>query len=103
LENEEELEELLSRPTPAAVEALGRLSGDILVLGAGGKMGPTLARMLRRACDARGQARRRVVAASRWSALAAAESLASKGIETIRCDLTRRESGAVLREFPNII
>ncbi|MBM4097528.1 MAG: NAD(P)-dependent oxidoreductase [Planctomycetes bacterium] len=103
VETEEELEELLSRPMPGAVESLGRLAGDILVLGAGGKMGPTLARMLRRACDALGQSRRRVVAASRWSSSVAAESLTRHGVETIRCDLTSRESVAELPDFPNII
>ena len=45
----EELEDLLSRPTPAAVRALASLEGDIIILGVGGKMGPTLARMVRRA------------------------------------------------------
>ncbi len=44
----EELDDALSAPTPAVVEALGRLDGDLLILGVGGKMGPTLARMVRR-------------------------------------------------------
>ena len=48
----DELEELLSRPSPAAIRAVGRVDGDILVLGAAGKMGPTLARMIRRASAA---------------------------------------------------
>ena len=47
-----ELETLLSEPTPGAIAALGRLEGDLLLLGVGGKMGPTLARMARRASDA---------------------------------------------------
>ena len=39
------LEDLLSEPSPAAVDTLRRVDGDIIVLGVGGKMGPTLARM----------------------------------------------------------
>ena len=58
IQDAEALEELLSRPRPAAVRALGRVEGDILVLGAAGKMGPTLARMARRASDAAGVRRR---------------------------------------------
>src|SRR4029078_5718440 len=59
---EAELEERLSRPTPALTELLATVPGDLVVLGAGGKMGPSLARMARRA-----DPRRRVIAVSRWS------------------------------------
>ena len=52
--DDDELEERLSRPTPAIVDALRRLPGDVIVLGAGGKMGPSLTRMVRRAVDAIG-------------------------------------------------
>ena len=48
------LEELLSEPSDAAIEAVRRANGDVLVLGVAGKMGPTLARMARRAMDAAG-------------------------------------------------
>ena len=63
----EALEEHLSRPTLGVVETLQRLEGDVVVLGAGGKMGPTLARMVRRGLDAAGGRARRVVAVSRFS------------------------------------
>lgn len=45
----EELEALLSEPTESTVRSLGALEGDIVILGVGGKMGPTLARMAKRA------------------------------------------------------
>ena len=48
---EEELERRLAEPPPAVLEAFRPLGGDLVVLGAGGKMGPTLARMARRAFD----------------------------------------------------
>ena len=53
--DDDELEEVLSRPTQAVIDALRRTPGDVIVLGAGGKMGPSLATMVRRAaeCDRR--------------------------------------------------
>ena len=61
------LEDLLSEPTAGAIDTLGRLEGDVIVLGVGGKMGPTLARMARRASDAAG-VRRRVIGVARFTA-----------------------------------
>ena len=49
--NTDDLETELSRPTPAVIDTLRHIEGDVIVLGAGGKMGPTLARMLRRGLD----------------------------------------------------
>ena len=48
----EHLEDLLSEPSPGVIDALARLQGDLVLLGVGGKMGPSLARMARRASDA---------------------------------------------------
>ena len=92
-ENELRLEELLSRPDDATRSALGALDGDVLILGAGGKMGPTLARMARRALDDIGVPRsgansRRVIAVSRFSNSDAAAQLESYGVETVRTDLS---------------
>ena len=77
LESEEKIEEALSRPSPATVQTLSRLDGDLAVLGAGGKMGPTLTLLLRRALDAAGPAaaRRTVFAVSRFSDVRAREAL----------------------------
>ena len=55
----DELECELSRPTEGVLDTLHALDGDVMVLGAGGKMGPTLARMVRRAFDAIGHKQRR--------------------------------------------
>lgn len=96
-----ELEERLSRPDDAVVEALRRCPGDIVVLGAGGKMGPSLARMLRRAADRLDDARR-VVAVSRFGAADAADALQKAGVETIRCDLLDRHAVARLPDAPNV-
>jgi nucleoside-diphosphate-sugar epimerase len=86
IESEAQLEELLSRPSPADVAFARTLAGDVLVLGAGGKMGPSLARRVRRAGEAAGVPRR-VTAASRFSEPGVAESLRRDGIEAVPCDL----------------
>jgi len=86
VEGEAQLEELLSRPSPADVAFARTLAGDVLVLGAGGKMGPSLARRVRRACEAAGVSRR-VTAASRFSEPGLAESLRRDGIEVVPSDL----------------
>ena len=67
IETVEQLEDLLSEPTDGVVETMRRLKGDILFLGAGGKIGPSLARMARRASDLGGVSRR-IIAISRFSA-----------------------------------
>lgn len=81
-----QLDDRLSEPTPGVIDVLGKLEGDILFLGVGGKMGPTLARMARRASDAAG-VRRRVLGASRFSEPGLETSLQAHGIETLPCDL----------------
>jgi hypothetical protein len=86
IENTEHLESLLSEPTALAVEALARLDGDLLLLGVGGKMGPTLARMARLASDRAG-VRRRVIGVARFSTPDLESRLQAHGVETIRCDL----------------
>lgn len=85
------LERLLSEPTPAVVQVLREFPGDIVVLGAGGKMGPSLVRMLRRAVD-QAEHRRRIYAVSRFSQSALVESLRRDGIEVISCDLLERST-----------
>jgi nucleoside-diphosphate-sugar epimerase len=95
------LEALLSEPTPRVIESLARLDGDIVVLGAAGKMGPTLARMARRASHMAGTPRR-VVAVSRFTT-GGREALESHGVETIACDLLDERAVAALPEAPNVV
>ncbi len=96
------LEDWLSQPTDAAVEACRRLEGDILLLGVGGKMGLSLARMVRRASDLAG-VQRRVIGVSRFSSARAAESLREAGVEAIACDLSDREAVRRLPDAPHVI
>jgi nucleoside-diphosphate-sugar epimerase len=97
-----ELEDRLSQPTAGVVQALGSLRGDIVVLGAGGKMGPSLARMARRASDAAG-VKRKVIAVSRFSNRALVAELKEEGVEPIACDLLDEQAVAGLPEAPNVV
>jgi nucleoside-diphosphate-sugar epimerase len=99
----EALEELLSKPSEATIRAMRELEGDVVVLGVGGKMGPTLARMAKRASDLAG-VNRRVIGVSRFSASSPLQQrLNSWGIETHRCDLLDRDSYAQLPDAANIV
>lgn len=98
----DELEDRLSEPTPAAVEALAAVPGDVVVLGVGGKMGPTLARMARRASDMAGS-RRRVIGVSRFSDARVEERLRRHGVETLRFDLLDFARLHELPDAPNVV
>jgi nucleoside-diphosphate-sugar epimerase len=96
------LDDLLSEPAPFVIEALSRLDGDLLVLGASGKMGPSLARMARRAFDESG-GRRRVIGVARFTAGGDEAQLQSHGVETIRCDLLDPDAIARLPDAPLVV
>jgi nucleoside-diphosphate-sugar epimerase len=99
----EDLEESLSKPTAGVLDTLRNLKGDVMVLGAGGKMGPTLARMVRRGFEALGQPDRNVIAVSRFSSTRAKQTLQAHGVQTIGCDLLDPAAVAQLPKVPNII
>ncbi|MBC8117715.1 MAG: NAD(P)-dependent oxidoreductase [Candidatus Saccharimonas sp.] len=98
---EEDLEDRLSEPTEAVMEMLARLPGDILFLGVAGKMGPSMARMARRASDL-ADAKRRVIGVARFTD-GSETQLQSWGVETIRCDLLDEAAVARLPDAPNIV
>ena len=86
IEDEAHLEEALARPSSADVEFARTLSGDVAVVGAGGKMGPSLVRRLRRAALEAGRPCR-VIAVSRFSDPALPAALEADGIDVVRADL----------------
>lgn len=98
LDGVEQLEELMTRPSPALVATLNRVQGDILVLGVGGKMGPTLARLAKRASPSR-----RVIGVARFSEPGLKDSLQRHGVECIAADLLSREQLAALPDAPNVV
>ena len=93
-----ELEDCLSQPTPELVADLAGVPGDILVLGVAGKMGPTLARMAKRAAP-----ERRVIGVARFSDQAVRTGLEAVGVETIACDLLHRRAVEALPKLPNVV
>ncbi len=102
IETEAELEDVLAEPSDADLDCVARLNGDVLVLGAGGKMGPSLARRVHRAMVRSGN-RRRVVAASRFSSPPVRQGLESDGIQTFACDLLEPASIAALPPCPFVL
>lgn len=101
IQNEKDLDDSLSDPPAAVVEVMSRLDGDLILLGVAGKMGPTLARMAKRASELAG-VKRRVIGVSRFSSN---DDLAlhEHGIETIRCDLLDDNQVTSLPDVPNVL
>ena len=93
-EDVEHLEAVMTEPSPALVADLARIDGDIMVMGVGGKMGPTLARMARRAAPGK-----RIFGVARFSDKAVKASLQKHGVECIECDLLDR---AAIARLPNV-
>jgi dTDP-4-dehydrorhamnose reductase len=99
---EPQLELLLSEPPEYLARALTSLPGDLLVLGAGGKMGPSLCHLAKRAAELAGTPRK-VIAVSRFSDSALAAQLESWGIDVIRGDLLDRRFVAALPAAPLVV
>lgn len=99
---EEKLNELLTTPSDKLVADIAKIKGDIMILGAGGKMGPTLCLLAKNAIKKAG-IEKRVIAVSRFSDPIALELLHSSGVETISCDLLDHDSLEALPEVENVI
>ncbi|WP_257669479.1 NAD-dependent epimerase/dehydratase family protein [Parapedobacter tibetensis] len=97
-----ELEQRMLGPSPALVEDISHIKGDILLLGVAGKMGPSMARLARRAADIAGSGQR-IIGVSRFSDPAARTALEAAGVETIAADLLDEHQLASLPDVPNVI
>jgi dTDP-4-dehydrorhamnose reductase len=97
-----QIETDLAEPTKELVEAMRRLEGDLLVLGAAGKMGPSLCRLACRASEEAGTTRT-IWAASRFSDDTVRQSLETAGVSTIRADLLEVDALTSLPECPNVV
>jgi nucleoside-diphosphate-sugar epimerase len=97
-EDVEHLDSVLTTPTQLLVDALADLDGDIIILGVGGKMGPTLAGLAKRAAP-----QKRIIGVARFSRTELREILSGWGVETISCDLLDRRAVASLPDIRNII
>jgi hypothetical protein len=102
IQTEPELDELLTRPSERLVAFIKSVSSPLLVLGAGGKMGPTLVVLARRAAEAAGHPLD-IVAVSRFSNPTAREWLEARGVKTLNCDLLDATAISRLPEASNLI
>jgi len=94
----EHLKEVMTAPSPVLAAELNQLEGDIIILGVGGKIGPTLARLAKRAAPAK-----RVVGVARFSEEGLRERLFAHGIECIEADLLDRTQIDALPKLANVI
>jgi nucleoside-diphosphate-sugar epimerase len=93
-----ELEEFMTRPTPELAADLQSAPGELIILGVGGKMGPTLARMAKRAAP-----EKRVIGVARFSEQGLKQKLEANGIECIACDLLDRAALERLPRAKNVV
>src|ERR1044071_8415292 len=94
----EHLEEVMTKPSPELVAELGKIDGDLIILGVGGKIGPTLARLAKRAAPGK-----RIVGVARFSEKGLREKLTAQGIECIAADLLDRKQIDALPKLPNVV
>ncbi len=95
---QEQYKDLL-QPSEALLTDIAKIEGDILILGAGGKMGPALAKLAKQAIDIAGL-KKRVIAASRFSEEGLQEELNNSGVETIAVDLLDDKQ---LQQLPDVL
>jgi len=99
---EQRLDDLLATPSPRLIEDMAKIKGDILILGAGGKMGPTLCYLAKNACKAAG-VEKKIIAVSRFTDEFAVKLLNDNGIETIPCDMLEPKALESLPDCENVI
>jgi nucleoside-diphosphate-sugar epimerase len=92
------LEDFMTTPSQALIDDLAAIEGDILILGVGGKMGPTLAGLAKRAAPDK-----RVIGVARFSESDLQHKLEAWGVETLRCDLLDRAAVAKLPRIRNVV
>lgn len=102
INSEEQLEERLSLPSAEDAAAMKAMQGDLMVLGVGGKMGPSLVRLAQRAAEKAG-IRKRIIAVARFSDPEVRNQLEAIGVETVVCDLLEPGSIAKLPDAANVI
>ncbi len=98
----EVLEQELLKPSDALIADIKKIEGDIIILGIGGKMGPSMAKLAQKAISEAG-IKKRIIGISRFSEAGTREELEAHGIETIVADLLDEDQLAALPDAPNII
>ncbi len=98
----DQLEQVLTNPTSVLLDSVARLQSPLVILGAGGKMGPTLAVLAKRAAEA-AKCGLEVIAASRYRNQSTRDWLDRHGVKTVVCDVFNREQVAELPDSVNVI
>jgi len=93
-----DLEDWLTKPTARLVDDLHELDGDIMILGVSGKMGPTLARLAKRAAP-----KKHIIGVARFSEPDVRKRLEAHGISTVACDFLDRSELERLPDAPNVV
>lgn len=102
IKTEQELDELLSTPTPGLIDFMARLEGDLLILGTGGKVGHTMARMAVRAIEAAG-VKKKVIGVDAFPAAEVRKKLDKLGVETHKADLMKPGALERLPDAANVL
>ncbi len=102
IRTQEELDEVVSRPTPDLVESLRNLPGDLLILGIGGKLGPDLAHLAKRALQ-EAAISKRIIGVSRFSSPGVREKLENWGVETVASDLLQPGALEKIPDVENVV
>lgn len=102
IDSVEQLDDLLSEPTPEVIEYFQNLEGDIIILGVGGKIGPSLACMAKRASEMAG-VKKRIIGVSQFSLNGNKQLLEKQGVETIQGNLMDRNFLDSLPKVQNVI
>lgn len=101
-ESIEALEERLSRPTKGVINTIRKCRGDLLIIGVGGKIGPTLATMARRAMDELGR-KDDIIGVDLFPVPELKARLQKLGIKTVKCNFLDRKQVARLPDASNVI
>jgi nucleoside-diphosphate-sugar epimerase len=102
IDSEEALEEILTRPRDILVRFISSVKSPLVILGAGGKMGPTLAVLARLAAEKAGH-KLEILAVSRFADLRAKDWLENHGVGTATCDLLDRQAVSRLPATENVL
>jgi nucleoside-diphosphate-sugar epimerase len=102
MENIEEVYSQLLQPSADLISDMARLEGDLLILGVGGKMGPSLAKLAKQAVDQSG-IKKKIIGVSRFSEPGLQDELHQSGIETISADLLEDDQLQGLPDVKNVL
>jgi len=102
ISSEQQLEDLLAEPSQADTKAMAEMLGDLVILGVGGKMGPSLAKRAKRACE-RAKFPKRIIGVARFSDPAVQQDLEAAGVETVSVDLLAPGALAALPDAANLL